>query len=137
MIQFINLIPPRVSELFMHTCIQRQTLSLCLVLKLNYHISLLSPESHPSSASFAFCGWKQLLCSPTRQREREIGGVIYCERERRLELPISSAKFIVEREERETLATSTNMELFPVQHPVRRRRRSVTSRPDASFCIVL
>ena len=33
----------------------------------------------------------------------------------RLELPISSAKFIGERR-----ATSTNMELFPVQHPVRR-----------------
>ena len=46
----------------------------------------------------------------------------------RLELPISSAKFIVESERGETLATSTNMELFPVQHPAR-WRRSVRS-PD-------
>ena len=45
----------------------------------------------------------------------------------RLELPISSAKFIGERREREGTATSTNMELFPVQHPV---RRSVPSVPD-------
>ena len=70
---------------------------------------VISTASHD-----AFCGWKQLLCSPTRQRERH--GYLL----RGSSCPFPPLNSSERKREGDRRATSTNMELFPDQHPVRR-----------------